>query len=60
MVNEHAITVRDKIRIEELNYMLRKANLLGIKNRKLSRCFVQEDDEGQHYYFECEAMKDGR
>lgn len=58
MVNEHAKTVRDEISIEDLNYMVLKANHLGKRNRIISRVFSQEDSEGKHIYFECEAMKE--
>lgn len=57
LINEHATTVKDFITIEDLNYMVKKANKLGLKNRDLIRVFMQEDGEGKHYYFEVEGMK---
>lgn len=57
MINEHAATVKDEITVEELNYMIKKANRLGLKDREVVRVFMQEDNEGKHYYFECEGMK---
>ncbi len=59
MINEHAATVSGEITIEDLNYMIRKANRIGLKSRELVRVFTQEDDEGKHYYFEVEGLKDG-
>ena len=58
MINEHATTVKGEITLEDLNYMVRKANRLGLKNREMIRVFMVEDDEGKHYYFEVEGMKD--
>lgn len=58
MINEHALTAKKDLSIEDLNYMVRKANKLGRSNREIVRVFVQEDDEGKHYYFECEALKE--
>jgi|GEM_PF-1465512 len=57
MINEHVMTVKNELSLEELNYMVRKANRLGKRDRELIRCFMEEDDEGKHYYFECEGMK---
>lgn len=58
MINEHVTTVKTELSLEDLNYMVRKANRLGMKDRQLIRCFMEEDDEGKHYYFECEGMKE--
>lgn len=60
MINEHAITVKENISMEELNYMVKKANRLGKMNREISRVYSQEDDEGKHIYFEVEGIKNGR
>lgn len=57
MINEHVVTAHDELSIDDLNYMARKANRLGLRDRKLIRCFMEQDDEGKHYYFECEGMK---
>jgi hypothetical protein len=57
MINEHAITVQGEIGLEDLNYMVKKANRLGRTGRELIRVFSQEDNEGKHYYFEVEGMK---
>jgi len=59
MINEHAKTVRGEVTIEDLNYMIKKANRLGLKDRSLVRVYMQEDNEGKHYYFEVEGMKNG-
>lgn len=57
MINEHVMTVKNELSLEDINYMARKANRLGKRERDLVRCFMEEDDEGKHYYFECEGMK---
>ena len=57
MVNEHALTVRTTLSMEDITYMLKKANKLGISSRKISHVFSQIDEEGTHYYFEVEEMK---
>ncbi len=59
MVNEHVITVKENLTLEDLNYMSRKANRLGVSHREIVRVYMEEDDEGKHYYFEVEAMKHG-
>jgi len=57
MINEHAITVKGEVSVEDLNYLIKKANRLGRHNREVVRVYMQEDDEGRHIYFEAEAMK---
>lgn len=57
MINEHAITFKGEITIEELGYMVKKANRIGKSGRDLVRVFIQEDEEGKHVYFEVEALK---
>jgi len=59
MINEH-VTSTKELTIEDLNYMVRKANRLGLRDRQLIRLFMEEDDEGKHYYFECEGLKPPR
>lgn len=58
MINEHAKTVKEQITVEDLNYMVSKANKLGLSGRHVIRVFMQEDNEGKHYYFECEGLTD--
>lgn len=57
MVNEHAITVKGDITMEELDYMVKKANRLGKSGREVVRVYAQEDNEGKHIYFEVEGLK---
>ena len=60
MINEHALMIKYDITLEDVNYMVRKANRLGLGKRELVRVFMQEDNEGKHYYFECEGVKGGQ
>jgi len=57
MINEHAITVKGEITLEDLDYMVKKANKLGSQHRMIARVYAQEDNEGKHIYFEVEALK---
>ena len=57
MIHEHAITVKDHISIEQLNYLIKKANKLGNINRLITSVYMEEDQEGKHYYFLCEGPK---
>lgn len=56
MINEHAVTVKGHITQEQLAYLVKKANRLGLQKRQLFRVFTQEDDEGSHVYFETEPL----
>jgi len=57
MINEHAKTVQENINIEDLDYMIKKANKLGTSGRKISRVFAEEDSEGRHVYFEVDGLR---
>ena len=59
MINEHALTVKGEITLEELNYLVKKANRLGMQNRAIVRVYAQEDNEGKHIYYEVEGLKGG-
>jgi len=52
MINEHAITYRDKLSVEDLDYLVRKSNRLGRLGREISRVYTQSDRDGMHVYFE--------
>lgn len=56
MVNEHALTVNGDITIEHINYLAKKANLIGQGQRNIFRVYSQDDSEGKHIYFETEMI----
>jgi len=58
MINEHAITYKDKLSAEDLDYLAKKANRLGLANRQILRAFQEEDNDGTHVYFSVEGMKE--
>lgn len=57
MIKEHAVTVKGEISLDKLNYLVKKANKLGLIDRQVGRVVMEEDSEGKHYYFEAENMK---
>jgi len=56
MLNEHAITYKDRLSVADLNYLIRKANKLGKCSREVIRVYQQEDCEGIHVYFETTGL----
>jgi len=58
MVNEHAVTYSDKLSLEDLNYIIKKSNRLGLNNRQLIRVYQEEDADGIHVYFAVEGLKE--
>lgn len=56
MINEHAVTVKGHITQEQIAYLAKKANRLGLQKRQLFRVYTQDDEEGSHVYFETEAL----
>lgn len=57
MKNEHAITIREKCSIEEISFLVKKANRLGKMNRDIYAIFSKDDGEGSHIYFEVDDLK---
>lgn len=57
MVNEHALTVKENLKIDDITFMVMKANRVGKSNRTIVNVFTREDDEGTHYYFETTPME---
>lgn len=58
MVNEHAVTYKEKLSVEDIDYIVRKANQLGLSNRQVIRVYQEEDKDGTHLYFVAENMKE--
>lgn len=58
MVTEHAVTYKEKLSVEDLDYIVRKANRLGLNNRQVIRVYQEEDKDGYHVYFVAENMKE--
>lgn len=52
MLNEHAITYKEKITMSDLDYLVKKAHRIGKCGRDVMRVFQEEDNEGCHIYFE--------
>lgn len=57
MLNEHAITYKEKLSIRELDYIVKKACKIGHKGREVTRVHQDEDEEGIHIYFETQEIK---
>ena len=56
MLNEHAITYKERLSIADLDYIIKKANRLGRNGKEVVRVYQQEDDEGFHLYFEVQSL----
>ena len=41
MIDEHAKTVKESITIEDLSYLVKKANLLGKMDREIRRVYAR-------------------
>lgn len=54
MLHEHAITYKDQLSLTDLDYILRKANKLGMNNKHLVYVHQETDKEGTHLYFNIE------
>jgi transcriptional regulator len=52
MLREHAVTYREKISIDQLDYLVKKAVRIGGLGKIITRVYQEEDDEGFHVYYE--------
>lgn len=60
MLNEHAITICDEITRRDIEYLVKKANRLGLMGRTI-HCISEEiDDEGKHFFFQVDDIPDKR
>jgi len=57
MVNEHAITISKNCSIEQIAFLVKKANRLGKSDRDIVRVYTHDDSEGSHIFFEVTDMK---
>lgn len=60
MLHEHAITYKENISMEQLSYIVKKANKLGKCDREIFRVHAESDDEGTHIYFDVKGLKNER
>ena len=56
LINEHALIIKDEISLEDLSYLIKKANLIGRNGRQIYRVYSEETGDGKHYFFECEPL----
>jgi len=56
MLNEHAITYKERLSIADIDYIIKKSNRLGRNGKEVVRVYQQEDDEGFHVYFEVQSL----
>jgi Holliday junction resolvase RusA-like endonuclease len=56
MVHEHAITIHQNCSIEQISFLVKKANRLGKMNREIHNIFSTDDDDGSHIIFEVDEM----
>src|SRR4051812_10100586 len=57
MIKEHAVTITGEITHEQLDYLVKKANKLGLQNRQVIRVYSEDDNEGRHIYFEAQGLR---
>lgn len=60
MIDEHATTIKNSCSIEDISFLVKKANRLGKSNREITHVYVKDDDEGSHIFFEVDEMRPKR
>jgi len=57
MLHEHAVTFKERLTVANLDYLIKKANRLGLAGREVTRVYQQEDSEETDLYFEVTEMR---
>lgn len=57
MIDEHAVAFKDKLYEHQLEYLIRKANRLGLSNRAISHMYQINEENTTHIYFKVEGME---
>lgn len=57
MITEHAITSKQALTLADIEYLVKKANRIGMNGRKVVGVTMSEDEEGAHYFFECDEIR---
>ena len=57
MIEEHALAVHENISLEDLNYLIKKANRLGLSSREIARVYEYKEGDTRHIYFEAEGWE---
>lgn len=60
MIEEHALEYKDKLSLEDLNYLIKKANRLGISGREIERVYRKESQDSLHIYFSADGLKENK
>lgn len=56
MLREHAITYHEKLSISQLDYLVKKANRLGLANRSVIHVHEEKDSDGTHIYYDVTGL----
>ncbi len=51
MLHEHALTYKDRLLVVDLEYLVKKANKLGLSGREVIYISEEKDIEGTHIYY---------
>lgn len=51
-LREHAIAYKDKITIDDLFYLVKKSNRIGLNSGEILTISEEKDEEGTHIYFD--------
>lgn len=60
MIHEHALNIKKSFSIQEISYLVKKANKLGKSGRSIESVIEYLDDDGKHILFEVEELKQKR
>jgi len=58
LIKEHAITYKEKISLEQLEYLVKKGVKLGASGKAITRVSADEDSEGIHIYLDVVGYAD--
>ncbi len=57
MLHEHAVTFKERLTVANLDYLIKKANRLGLAGREVTRVYQQEDVDETELFFEVTELR---
>ena len=60
MIDEHALAIHNNISLDDLDYLVKKANRLGLSGREISGVREDVEDTTTHLYFQTQGLEHGR
>lgn len=59
MMREHATNIKSECSINDISYLVKKANRMGRMGREIHSVYSMDDSDGSHIFFEVDDLRNG-